>query len=141
MKKILITLFATGLMASFYSMDLSARQCCGGGMRASMNYDRATVETLKGTIADIGTFRRGGIHVSLKTARETIDVHLGPDIFINEKIKIAKGDEITVIGSRIKWDGKDAIIAKIVGKGGVTVHLRKDDGTPLWAGHGQRRNK
>jgi len=141
MKKILITLFAAGLMASFYSMDLSARQCCGGGMRASMNYDRATVETLKGTITDIGTFRRGGIHISLKTAKEMIDVHLGPDDFINDKVRLAKGDEVTIVGSRIKWDGKDAIIAKIIDKGGVKAVLSKDDGTPLLAGHGHRRNK
>ena len=110
-------------------------------MRASDTYNRATVETQKGTIADIGTFRMGGIHVTLKTAKETIDVHLGPDFFVNEKIKLAKGDEISVVGSRITWDGKAAIIAKSIAKGGATVQLRNDDGTPLWAGHGQRRNR
>ena len=127
-------------MSFFYTADIQAEQCCGGGMRGWMNYNTATVETITGTVADIGTFQRGGVHISLKTNKETIVVHLGPDFYVNEKIKLAKGDAVTISGSRIKYDGKDAIIAKTLVRGDLTVKLRNEDGTPLWSGRGNRHH-
>jgi hypothetical protein len=138
MKKILISLISIGMISLFYAAHVSAHSCCGGGMMGYRYYDTKTVETIKGTVVDVGTFPRGGIHVSVKTDRGIVDAHLGPDFFVNEKIKIAKGDAVVVVGSRVKFESKDAIIAKSVEKGGVTVLLRKDDGTPLWSGRGHR---
>ena len=141
MKRALLSLIAIGMISFLYSADASADSCCGGGMMGYRHYDTRTVETIKGTVVDVGTFYHGGIHVSVKTDRGNIDVHLGPAFFFNEKIKIAQGDALVVVGSRVKYEGKDAIIAKSVEKGGVTVQLRKDDGTPLWAGQGRHRNR
>jgi hypothetical protein len=57
-----------------------------------------------------------------------------------QSVKIAKGDEITVKGSRITFEGKPAIIAQTVTKGGSTLVLRDAAGTPAWAGSGAGRN-
>jgi hypothetical protein len=138
-KKILSILFVAGALPLLMNDTLNARQCCGGGMKGYMNYDRDTVETIEGTVVNVATFMRGGIHVTLKTAKGDVDAHLGPDFFVKEKIKIAKGDVVEIVGSRIEFNGSKAIIAKSIKKGDVVVQLRKDDGTPLWAGEGRRR--
>ena len=139
-KKILSILFIAGSVPLLMNETLTARQCCGGG-KGYMQYDSATVETIQGTVVRVGTFMRGGIHVTLNTAKGEVDAHLGPDSFIKEKIKLVEGDLVEVIGSRIQFSGGDAIIAKSIKKGNVVIQLRNDDGTPLWAGEGHRRHR
>ncbi len=136
MKRLVLALTIIGIAAIYSNPDARANQCCGGSGQGWKKYDRANVETKKGTVSDIKTYDRGGIHVTLKTGKETIDVHLGPPSYLDNKIKISKGDIISVTGSRVTYNGAAAIIAREVEKGGVRVPLRKDDGTPLWSGHG-----
>lgn len=109
-------------------------------------YDASKVETIKGEVTGIETVGRSccgagqkGLHATVKTDKETLLVMFGPEKYVAEKIKIAKGDTIEVTGARTTWDNKPAIIAKEVKKGATTVQLRKDNGTPLWAGEGMRR--
>jgi len=82
-----------------------------------------------------------GVHVLLKTADGEIAVHLGPDFWVDQQsVKVARGDEITVKGSRITFEGKPALIAQTVTKGGSTHTLRDAAGAPAWAGGGAGRN-
>ena len=53
-----------------------------------------------------------------------------------QTLKFAKGDEITVKGSKITFEGKPAIIAVTVTKGGATLVLRDDKGVSVWKGQG-----
>jgi len=138
MKRFVLSLVIIGIAAVFSIPEAKARQCCGGQGQGWRNYDRATVETRKGTVVDIKTYDRGGIHVTLKSDKGPIDVHLGPAYFLEKKMKIVKGDIISVTGSRVQYDGAAAIMAREIEKGGVKVQLRKEDGTPLWSGHGRR---
>ncbi len=140
MKLIILSFTILGMVAIFSNPEVYARQCCGGSGdgRAWKDYNKASVETKKGTVTDLKTYDRGGVHITLKTEKETIDVHLGPASFLDNKMKIAKGDAISVTGSRVTYNGAAAIIAREIEKGGVKVRLRNDDGTPLWAGHGRR---
>jgi hypothetical protein len=79
----------------------------------------------------------GGTHVTLKTSAETLQVHLGPTAFLNEKkVVIAKGDTLVVVGSRVTVDGERAFIAKEVRKGDSVWTLRDAAGLPLWRGRG-----
>jgi hypothetical protein len=76
-----------------------------------------------------------GIHLQLKTEKETIPVHLGPDWFIERlDTKVEKGDMIEVKGSRVSFDGKPAIIAAEVKKGDNSLILRDSAGVPVWSG-------
>jgi hypothetical protein len=116
----------------------------------SPRYDPATETTVTGTVESVeqiagpggGRGRRGlgGTHLTLKTKTETLEVHLGPTEFLNEKkVAIAKGDTLTIVGSRVTVDGDRVLIAKEVKKGDSTWTLRDAAGLPLWRGRGGRQ--
>jgi hypothetical protein len=115
-----------------------------GGWGMGSQYQRmftpTTVETLTGTVESVDktTPMRGmqfGIHLVLKTDKETIPVHLGPSWYIERlDAKIEKGDKVEVKGSRVTFAGKPAIIASEVKKGDNILKLRDENGIPAWAG-------
>jgi hypothetical protein len=104
------------------------------------NYNPATVETISGVVESVDkvTPLKGmysGIHLMVKTDKETISVDLGPEWYIERlDTKIEKGDKIEVKGSRVTLSGKPAIIAAEVKKGDSTLVLRDSAGIPAWAG-------
>ncbi len=114
----------------------------GWGMGSQYNrmYNPATVETITGTVESVDkvTPMKGmysGIHIVLKTDKESIDVHLGPEWYIERlDTKIEKGDKIEVKGSLVAISGKSTIIAAEVKKGDSTLVLRDSAGIPAWAG-------
>jgi len=102
-------------------------------------YDPSTVVSMSGTVVAETRIDRGmghkGVHLTLKTADGEISVHLGPDFWVDEqKTKISKGDQITVKGSKVTFDGKPALIAQSIRRGGETIDLRDTSGKPLWSG-------
>ncbi|MBN1531244.1 MAG: DNA-binding protein [Spirochaetes bacterium] len=108
------------------------------------NYNPATVETVTGRIDTVistpatkGRSARG-IHLALTSTSGAWEAHLGPAGFLGGKISFARGDTVTIVGSRVSMGGKRVIIAKTVTKGTTVVTLRNDDGTPLWAGYNRR---
>jgi hypothetical protein len=112
----------------------------GMGSQYQRMYNPASVETLSGTVESVDkvTPMKGmhyGIHLTLKTDKGTVDVHLGPEWYIERQdAKIEKGDTIEVKGSRVSIAGKPAIIAAEVKKGDSTLVLRDANGIPAWAG-------
>jgi DNA helicase TIP49 (TBP-interacting protein) len=114
----------------------------GWGMGSQYNrmYNPATVETVSGTVESVDkvTPMKGmhsGIHIAVKTDKESIDIHLGPEWYIERlDTKIEKGDKIEVKGSRVTLSGKPAIIAAELKKGDNTLVLRDSAGIPAWAG-------
>lgn len=109
-----------------------------GGGPAGRNYDPATVTTVSGTVEAVERGPGGGgqgIHAQLKTADGMVDVHLGPAWFLEEqKLTVAKGDALTVTGSKRESGQQSFVIAKEVKKGEASVTLRDDRGVPRWAG-------
>jgi hypothetical protein len=113
---------------------------------AQRNYDPKTVETIEGKVLSIekttSAKKRGyGVHLTLQTEKETIEVHLGPASYIDKQTpKIEANDTITVTGSRVTIDEKPAIIAAQVNKGNEVLKLRDNNGLPAWsrAGRGNR---
>jgi hypothetical protein len=107
-------------------------------------YNPKTVRTVTGVIEKVEriTPMKGmsaGIHLVLKTDKETIPVHLGPEWYIaNQEIAIEPKDKIEVMGSRVTFDGKPAIIAAEVVKGNQVLKLRDANGIPLWSGWRRR---
>ena len=111
--------------------------------QARFHYDTTAVITISGEITSVETGTRGwgsagGTHLVIKTNDGPLTVYAGPSNFFKDRISFAKGDMIEVTGARTNADGKPGIIAKEIRKGAVKVMLRKDDGTPLWAGQGRR---
>lgn len=112
----------------------------GPGGQYGRMYDAKTVETVSGEVMSVQqmTPMKGmgpGVHLTLKTDKGSIDVHLGPAWYIERQdTKIAAGDKIQVKGSRITYQGKPAIIAAEIHKGDELLVLRDANGIPMWAG-------
>ncbi len=112
----------------------------GIGSQYNRMYNPATIETISGTVelVDKVTPIKGmyyGIHLNVKTEKETISVHLGPGWYIERlDTKIEKGDKIEVKGSRVIIMGKPAIIASEIKKGDSVLVLRDNAGIPVWSG-------
>jgi len=108
-----------------------------GGMKMT-RYEVSTEATITGTVEDVLQPQQGrmmGTHLVVKTATETIEVHVGPSNFVSGKgFTFAKGDSVQVVGSKVTIEGKEALIAREVTRGGKTLTLRDKTGRPLWAG-------
>jgi hypothetical protein len=73
-----------------------------------------------------------GLHLTLKTENATYTVLVGPVQFVKDKgFAFAKGDEIEVTGSKVKYG--DALIAREIKKGDKTLTLRNEQGIPEWS--------
>ena len=152
MKKLLVTIagivlfgFITG-PATFAQQGDMRKGGGGWGQRSSYGkmYNPKTVETIHGEVVSVDTMTpmRGmshGVHAVIKTEKETISVHLGPDWYIdNQDGRIEPSDMIEVKGSRITFDGKPAIGAAEVKRGDEVLVLRDKNGVPVWSGWRQR---
>ena len=145
---IAITALVAWLGTSAMQAQRGPQRAGGRGWGANATYtrlyDARTVETLRGEVLAVERFTPGkgmsaGVHLTLKTEKETIPVHLGPSWFIdNQDSKIEARDKIEVKGSRINFEGKPAIIAAEVKKGDEVLKLRDDAGVPAWAGWRKR---
>jgi hypothetical protein len=102
-------------------------------------YDPKAMETISGEVISIDriTPNKGmaaGIHMNVKTDKETISVHLGPSWYLeNQDVKIEPKDRVEVKGAKTTFAGKPAIIAAEVKKGDDTLRLRDESGFPVWA--------
>ena len=116
----------------------------GPGTQYNRMYDPKTVETISGEITVVDRITpvkgmSGGVHMNVKTDKETISVHLGPSFYIeNQDVKLQAKDKVEVKGSRITFAGKPAIIAMEVKKGDEILKLRDDAGFPVWIGWRRR---
>jgi len=107
-------------------------------------YNPKTVETAKGEVVSVEKFATtngmsAGVHLLLKTGKETISVHLGPSWYLeNQDAQVEPKDKIEITGSRLTLDGKAVLIAAEVKKGDGILKLRDENGVPLWAGWRKR---
>ena len=101
-------------------------------------YDPATEVTVRGSILEIQhppSDRAGlGVHLTLQTDAGTLEVHLGPAKFLAaHQVSLNKGDQVEVTGSKIKYQGADALIARELKIGDKTLTLRDSRGIPRWS--------
>ncbi|MGC2831882.1 MAG: hypothetical protein WB627_06570 [Candidatus Acidiferrum sp.] len=134
-------LLATGLaVVSAISAFGQARQ---GPSGQTTMYDAKTETTITGVIQEVkevaGPGRSTGTHLVVKAGDEVENIHVGPTWYLKEKnYAFAKGDQIEVIGSKVKIQGAEAIIARQIKKGESTWTLRDERGIPLWS---RRKNR
>jgi hypothetical protein len=110
----------------------------GPGSQYNKMYDPKAVETISGEVTKVDRITpakgmSGGIHMLVKTDKETVSVHLGPSWYIeNQDVKIEPKDKVEVKGSRVTFGGKPALIASEVRKGNEVLTLRDEAGFPAW---------
>ena len=114
----------------------------GPMMGGTPRYDPATEMTVKGTVEAVTT--RGhmngmeSLRLTVKTEKETMEVRVGPTWFLAQnKMIFAKGDQVEVIGSRVRFDNSDWLVAREVKTGAQKLTLRDKEGLPMWFGKGR----
>lgn len=143
---VLTVLGVLGVHEALAQRGLGQRGAGGWGPGAAYTrlFNPQTVETISGEVVSVAriTPMKGmnyGVHLVLKTGRETISVHLGPGWYIeNQDVTIRPKDRVEVTGSRITFEGKPAIIAATVKKGDEELVLRDARGFPAWSGWRRR---
>jgi len=110
------------------------------GQSGSAAYDPATETKMKGTVQELKFPPKGSekeaAHLLLKSGDNTVDVYLAPRAFLEDMgSTLAKGDEVSVTGSKVKHDNGEMVLAREVVKGNDTLVLRDDKGKPVWNWH------
>ena len=100
-------------------------------------YDPATVVAMMATVTEVREVPQGsplsGVHLVVKTERETIEVYLGPANFLKEMaVHFANNDRLQINGSKVKLRVGFIILAREVRKDSSTLYLRDQSGTPNW---------
>ena len=101
-------------------------------------FDPTTVSTVEGEVTRVERVEHRmmgmqAVELTLKTADVTYNVHLGPAWFIeNQELTLAKGDRVSLTGSKITLQGQPTMITTEVKRGADTLKLREKDGTPVW---------
>jgi hypothetical protein len=113
----------------------------GGAQKASKpsgpKYDLQTEAKIKGTIDDVKLPPKGSekeiVHLLLKSGADTVDVYLCPKSFMDDMgMDFAKGDEISLTGSKVKQADADLILVREIVKGNNTFVMRDAKGAPVW---------
>ncbi len=98
-------------------------------------YDTANEVTIKGPVEEIKLIPGvgEGMHLIVKENNESFLVHVAPETFLKEMdFPITKGVQIEVVGSKIKSDAGDEILAREINEKGNVLTLRDKKGVPIW---------
>ena len=109
-------------------------------------YDATKEITVRGAVVAVNDAEcevcgaGAGTHVTLRTEIEQLEVLLGPTTYLSKQdFTLAAGDEIEVVGSKVKMGEKEQLLAREVTKGDTKLTLRNKNGRPKWAGRGWGR--
>lgn len=102
-------------------------------------YVPAAEATFKGTVEDSKDRQcpvSGGMgsHLILRLSpSKTIEVHLATTKFVKTyDLVFNKGDVVTVVGTKVQFEGVETIFARVVTLDNATFVFRDKDGTPIW---------
>jgi hypothetical protein len=100
-------------------------------------YNPATVVTMEGTVTSVHQVSAGsplaGLHLTLKSKTGPVDVYVGPAEFLKFlKATFPIGDQIQIVGSRVKFENADVILAQKADDGIQLVTLRESNGATEW---------
>ena len=141
-KRLVWTIVAGALAVPLAALAQAGAGPGPGKMAGGRVFDPSAVTTIQGKITDVQRSARNGhegIHLTVAEGSENVAVHLGPDFYVDaQKVKLAKGDDVEVKGSRTTFDGKPVLIAQEVRRGDEVLKLRDANGLPLWRGQGPR---
>jgi len=101
-------------------------------------YSTSNEGILQGVVQDVQEFYcpisgDEGTHLLVKTADGNLQVHVAPTRFLRDKkLSFSKGDQIEVLGSRIIYNGREALIVRTVIRGDQNLAFREPNGQPMW---------
>jgi hypothetical protein len=114
---------------------LLAAPAAAQGPPKAPEYDVRAEVTVRGEVVEIHESKvatdHPGLHLILKNAEETVEVHACPVRFLRElEFTIEPGDTLAVTGSRRK--GSNVIVAREIARGQLSLILRDKNGVPNW---------
>jgi hypothetical protein len=120
-------------LSLFLSIAQGFAQTPAGGPK----YDNQTETKTKGIIEEIKTFTLGKradyTELILKSGDDKLEIYLSPKPYQDEMgMAFAKGDEISITGSKVKQEEASIILAREVVKGTDTLMFRDGKGKPIW---------
>ena len=100
-------------------------------------YDLHTETKTKGTVDEVNVLPFGSKkdlrELIIKSGDAKIHIYVCPKTFEEEMgISFTKGDEIAVMGSKVKQEALEVILARELVKGSDTLVFRDDKGNPVW---------
>ncbi len=100
-------------------------------------YDLHTEVKIKGIVDDVKLPPKGSekeiVHLLVKDGSNSVDVYLCPKSFFDDMgMSFAKGDEVTMTGSKVKQGDADLFLVREIVKGTDTFALRDAKGEPVW---------
>jgi hypothetical protein len=102
-------------------------------------YDKSQEQTFKGVVDDVRDREcpvSGGLgsHIMFKLNGGTVlEVHLAKTKFVKDyDLTFKKGDQLEIIGVKVKFEGVDTIFAREIKSGGDLYMFRDKDGKPIW---------
>jgi hypothetical protein len=100
-------------------------------------YDLQTETKIKGTVDEVKLPPKGSekeiAHLQVKDGANSIDAYLCPKTFLDDMgMNFAKGDEITMTGSKVKQGDADLFLVREIVKGNDSFVLRDAKGEPVW---------
>jgi uncharacterized protein YdeI (BOF family) len=101
-------------------------------------YNTADQVTLEGTVEEAKDYKcpisgTVGAHITIKTGSDTLEVHLAPATFMKDyEMVLHPGDKVKIVGAKIQFEGKPALLAKTLKVGQETFTFRDEKGKPLW---------
>ncbi len=116
----------------------------GSGDQYCLMYKPDTAETISGEVLSVEKVAPRnemfyGVHLMVKTGEKTVSVHLGPGWYMEDQgIVFEPKDKVEITGSKVTFDGEEAIIATEVKKGDEILKLRDKNGIPYWSGWRKR---
>lgn len=127
-------LFVAAIVLILSATVLSAQKT--GSQTIGQKYDLTTETKLKGTVDEVKVIPgpAEGIHLIVKSGTETYFVHVAPETFLKEmEFSVNKGDSVEVLGSKIKVDGQEEILAREITDNNNQLTLRDKKGMPIWS--------
>jgi uncharacterized protein YdeI (BOF family) len=75
-----------------------------------------------------------GTHLTVKTTTGgTYEAHLAPAAFLKEfGMNFKQWETVTITGTKVTFDGKPAILARLIKVNNETYMFRDEKGRPLW---------
>lgn len=100
------------------------------------SYDTQTQVDLAGTIVKVNEVTSGfvGVHVTVEAKGGLVEIYLAPAKFVKMlDIPLRAGlKDFAVTGSKVKFEGKDLILAREVTAEKTVFTLRDEKGVPNW---------
>ena len=100
-------------------------------------YDLQTEAKTDGIVDEVNQLsvgtRKDFTELIIKSGADKLHIYVSPKPFQEEiGVSFAKGDRVTVTGSKVKQEASEVILARELVKGTDTLMFRDNKGNPVW---------